>query len=251
MNLAYNVTGRKCFASMFYEFKSIYSIIDDEISTQKRINGTSYANVDILKMAYNIFFWGIGYNSERSYLDEFTKDEQKLFNSFGDGVRKRLDQKKKSVISAIKLDDRLPEKAEDWSIHYRYVPYDGHANILGHYYRHLFQTAKYITDNVDLEPNQKREYLKNLRAQLSNFEQLMLFYNATIWFPQEWKELFTTYRFIKNVPVELVDMGPSPFKIYKEEMIALWENENKKMFEGQGDISELLSKEKTAEVKSN
>lgn len=50
-------------------------------------------------------------------------------------------------------------------------------SILGHYYRHLYQTVGMVAHNSYLDYNQKRTYLKQLRAQLSEFEQVLLFYN--------------------------------------------------------------------------
>ncbi|MBK6283686.1 MAG: hypothetical protein IPF54_14470 [Draconibacterium sp.] len=67
---------------------------------------------------------------------------------------------------------------DDRSIEFYYFPFDGHVNLLGHYYRHLFQTAKYITEQDMLSDKEQYGYIKTLRAQLTNFEQLLLYYNS-------------------------------------------------------------------------
>lgn len=117
-----------------------------------------------------------------------------------------------------------------------YVVFKGHADILGHYYRHLSQTTKYITKQIHLNYDRKYEYIKTLRAQLSNFEQLMLYYNGIALFPEIWYELFTDYRFIKNIRLDLAVLGQPPHLRYSDEMRDLWERKKQKMFENQPPI---------------
>jgi hypothetical protein len=60
-----------------------------------------------------------------------------------------------------------------------YDLFSGHSHLLAHYYRHLFQIVKFVVsqDEKILKYEDKRKYLRILRAQLSNNEQAMLFYN--------------------------------------------------------------------------
>ena len=110
------------------------------------------------------------------------------------------------------------------------MPFDGHVERLGHYYRHLFQTMTFITSQSFLGDKEKYGYVKTLRAQISNFEQLMLYYNALAWFDDEWKEFFTKYRFIKNLPLTLADIDVKPETHFKKEIEELNE-EGISMFE--------------------
>lgn len=84
----------------------------------------------------------------------------------------------------------------------RYSLCQGHENELGHYYRHLFHTVKFVAlENEFLDYKEKRKYLRILRAQLSNYEQAMLFYNYLAYAP-EWEQknkFFTDYRMIHNL----------------------------------------------------
>lgn len=62
----------------------------------------------------------------------------------------------------------------------------GYQFILGHYFRHLFQTYNYINAQEKLSYDDKYFYAKTLRAHLSNYEQILFFYNSisslgTIW----------------------------------------------------------------------
>lgn len=84
----------------------------------------------------------------------------------------------------------------------RYSIFEGHENKLGHYYRHLYHTVKFVAlENDFLTYPEKRKYLRILRAQLSNYEQVMLFYNYLAYAP-EWEDdnkFFSDYRMIHNL----------------------------------------------------
>lgn len=92
-------------------------------------------------------------------------------------------------------------------------PFTGHFPMLNHYYRHLYLTVKLIANGSDLSYSEKRNLLRILRAQLTNEEQLMLFYN---WFSgngRQWEAMkddvqknnavqnnfFSRYRMIHNI----------------------------------------------------
>ena len=57
--------------------------------------------------------------------------------------------------------------------------FEGYSHQLAHYYRNRFQTVKFAANQNKnlLSYNQKRNYIRILRAQLSNNEQALLFYN--------------------------------------------------------------------------
>ena len=84
----------------------------------------------------------------------------------------------------------------------------GHFNELNHYYRHLYQMVKCVAsfDENIVSYKEKRKYLRMLRAQLTNNEQLMLFYNWKSGYGRDWESLngnhfFTDYRMIHNIDV--------------------------------------------------
>lgn len=94
--------------------------------------------------------------------------------------------------------------------------YGGHQYKLGHYFRHLFQTVKYIDEKCILSYQEKYDYIKTLRAQLSTIEQYLVFFNSLSFMGRAWefeniiddnldnnnvdKWLITKYNFIKNIP---------------------------------------------------
>lgn len=95
-----------------------------------------------------------------------------------------------------------------------------HYDELNRYYRHLYQTVK-IVANYDpkiISYDEKRKFLRMLRAQLTNKEQLLLFYNwmsgfryGEDWEKQNGNHFFTEYRMIHNLDPKnsslFVEMG--------------------------------------------
>jgi hypothetical protein len=53
--------------------------------------------------------------------------------------------------------------------------YDNHQADIGHYFRHLYHVVKFV-DEAQIEP--KKKYVSLIRAQLSGYEHLLLFYNG-------------------------------------------------------------------------
>lgn len=68
--------------------------------------------------------------------------------------------------------------------------YGGHQYKLGQYFRHLFQTVKYINEKEILKKEEKYNYIKTLRAQLSTIEQYLLFYNSISFMGRPWELSF-------------------------------------------------------------
>lgn len=86
--------------------------------------------------------------------------------------------------------------------------FTGHFNKLNHYYRHLYQMVKIVAnyDEKILSYKEKRKFLKMLRAQLTSYEQALLFYNWLSGFGSDWENdknhFFTTFRMIHNINPE-------------------------------------------------
>jgi len=75
----------------------------------------------------------------------------------------------------------------------------------GHYFRHLFLIVKFIVTKPDtfLTYEDKRNYLRILRASLTTFEQVFLYYNWLSDYGNQWENdtnhFFTDFRMIHNV----------------------------------------------------
>ena len=46
----------------------------------------------------------------------------------------------------------------------------------------------------------------------------MLYYNSAALFKEEWRLIFTDYRFIKNLPIPLADFALPPLDYFKDDM---------------------------------
>ena len=69
---------------------------------------------------------------------------------------------------------------------------------LGHYFRNLYNIVKFIHKS---NPNNKYYYSNLLRAQLSSFELIMLFYNCLSQFgDKKFKPLIEEYHLLQNMP---------------------------------------------------
>ncbi|WP_431510203.1 putative phage abortive infection protein [Variovorax sp. DAIF25] len=89
--------------------------------------------------------------------------------------------------------------------------YQEHEHELGHYFRHLYHIIKFVDlSNVA----EKRRYTSFVRAQISSFECLMLFYNCLSEQGEEnFKPLAEKYALFKHLPKGRVD--PELYKVFK------------------------------------
>jgi hypothetical protein len=159
-----SVKGRQAFIAMAQDYRELISLAE----LFDTLTPTEF------EAAYSIFFWG------------YDEDELKKLSSVseafisGDGV----------------IGDNVS------------LPYiknhRGYGAALAHYYRHLFMMVKFVVNsNIVTVYKEKMRYLKILRAQLSNHEQIMLFYNWLSKYGASWEDnenqYFTEYVMIHNL----------------------------------------------------
>jgi hypothetical protein len=182
--IAKTTDGRKIFVTMKTEFECILSLyaIDHELDQEG------------FKKCYKLFFSG---------LDEFEKKhpEEKNFTELLRKIRKTHEE---PDIKIIKTNKDRKESSSYAKLYFNYKPFAGHASRLGHYFRHLYLTVKSTIKNpVLLKYKEKMRYLKLLRAQLSNHEQILLFYNWLGEHGDNWENnkhaFFTEYCMIHNL----------------------------------------------------
>tara|TARA_R110002049_G_C9147370_1_gene560027 strand:+ start:1811 stop:2698 length:888 start_codon:yes stop_codon:yes gene_type:complete len=167
--------GKKIFVHFIREFRSVFKKVSQEFDNSTPIK-------DKINISYLFFFYGTGHNSRRILKSELSNyDNIKI-----DKIIKELSK------------DRKQNKENGKKRKFKY--YGGHQSRLGHYYRHLFQTVNYVHNreiNID-----KKEYIKILRAQLSNHEQAIFALNSLSSIGKEWNELslINEYEMIKNIP---------------------------------------------------
>lgn len=122
--------------------------------------------------------------------------------------------------------------------------YEYFEGILGHYYRTIFQIVMFVNSQDILNFNEKYQYVKMLRSQMSDYEQILFYYNALSNMGHPWinrivshedndgqiveytmpYSLLIKYRMIKNIPHFFEYFYADPRKFFKEE-IRNWEEE--------------------------
>lgn len=192
------VKGRKIFTYLQEEFHLILSKVSE--SNHKIFE-------DGFKEAYTIFFHGItDYQSlddlHASVIsDDFFKVNiiQQIYKYENSGLKKpfyaSISKLKIIEIEAFQYDSlrNITEKlkyniindgigANRRELKTYFNLFNGHYEQLGHYYRHLYMTVKFVVETYEEGSilKSKKEclkYLRILRGQLSNSEQIMLFYN--------------------------------------------------------------------------
>lgn len=242
INIGGKHNGRKSFVWMYKEFRFIYlltksiygEILAKRISNGKSTKNFNYDEKKLAHISYIIFFFGVGEISNmgtKYYIGEFDKElNEKVIKSL-------LKLQKKFANKPEKVEwVRLKSKYISSTLDVNFEPFDGHVAKLGHYFRHLYQLIKFATTDPILnredpvkEKNIRYEYVKQIRVQLSNHEQAMIYYNSffdagKVWWGDETIEkkivfngmeyplsYFLDYKMIKNIPFNLTSgLGPDP-----------------------------------------
>lgn len=177
----YTVTKRNAFVEMLKELE--FMIKKLKVSDTPELNFTSFQKI------YEIYFWGLtGYES---LAEKFTDESSKKFEDILFNI-----QEGQYSTDLLSFNQDIPIN----------IPaFKGHSNFLGHYYRHLFHMVKFVADYDEsiVKKDEKVNYLRLLRAQLSNHEQALLFYNWLAKYGGAWQDdrnnFLTEYRMIHNL----------------------------------------------------
>ncbi len=248
----------------FFRMKRVYEIpykkklAENEFVKKNKISLSLLGKIDI---CYSIVFYGVSSEGlillrekfKGRYKEKFVNDilnfislkpsENRDILPKWEKVLAKSSKGKKIKITNDILYKRSENKFRDDSsednyiidnYHNKFVKYyGGHQFRLGHYYRHLFQTVKYINEQEKLSYKQKYEYIKILRAQLSTYEQTILLLNSLSTMGYSWElipdinsdvkkynsndfNLITKYNLIKNISGDTI-FG-LPFKIFYPEV---------------------------------
>lgn len=225
--------GRQVFKTFFNEFRLIFECVDNylseilqwdqdlliEGSEEKKIFDfvnsidTKNYNFEKFKIAYSYGYFLYGCMNF-SMCEGIEEPEELLNQRLAHYVRCKLNKK---------------------------IPEDGRNYLLGHYFRQLYMCVRSIDDTKLLSESEKYAFVKMLRAQMSDYEQILLYYNSLSPMGYAWQKplgetdstqmcLLCKYRIIKNVPHFFYYIGISPadyFKIEKES----YAKQNIKLFE--------------------
>lgn len=245
-------SGKKVFVTMLKEFEAIHLICTKVFMHQfKLLTSPQKEQVDILlnqfifDHSYFVFFNGI--NLYKKSNDRYKQNDSTGFlNSVLDDFVRELESKRNEHLESGIKEFRqyyttgivltTDFKTNSLWLSFNYKPFSGHQSILAHYYRHLFQTVKFVAkQNKNLiSYESKRDYLRVLRSMMSNQEQVLLLYNWYGGFGSNWEEksinnrknkkgnfFLTDYRMIHNIPPDL---------LLKELNLELVFNENYRSF---------------------
>lgn len=209
-----NNKGRNAFNYLFLDLKYTYLLLE--------IFSNNYPELEELKnkeklssVAYLIFFIGIDENNN-DYLENLIK-KQFIDFPFFDLVNSFLLYKDQDLFATTFNLNKEQLKTGITSLQL-----NNKSQILGHYFRHLYQMVKYIdsySKNI-LTKDDKYQYVRTIRAQLSNYEQLLLYYNSLSPFGNPWlKEGYLVrYKMIKNIPLPLANFGITPQQKFEKEI---------------------------------
>lgn len=218
------IKGRDAFIMLLDQLKRIYNAVEyatNEIKTHSLIGVLrsetphdilySWSQIKVkhfnIEYAYGLFFYGEDFHITYKSTDETRIIEDAVLKLSGD-----------KIFEAYNLVHNSQKQ--------------GASASLGHYYRHIYQTVCFIDNQINLAPEAKYEYVKMLRAQLSDYEQILFYYNAMSLMGYPWLEkkedglsLITRYRMIKNIPHFFHYFFVDPREQFKDE-IALWKEKH-------------------------
>jgi hypothetical protein len=182
----YQSEGRRAFVVFKIQIKRLLELIK-KLNEDEKWELNSIQQLDI---AYIVFYYGLD-----TTWTPFIEDKLKSYPNHKIVITKLLDKIKENP--KLKL---------------------GRTNqtSLSAYFRNMYNAIKLIDDNKFLEPSEKQDLIKIYRAQLSNPELYVLFFNLMSRFGKKWKDrqYVTKYRFIKNIPRGYCD-GYEPNDYFK------------------------------------
>ena len=175
--------GRKIFVTMKSELECILALY----TTDNKLTQSGFHK------CYKLFFSGLN-----EYEREFPEDKDFIF------LLKKARKQHQNPKKAIKKNSERKEFIKDVNLNFNYKPFSGHSSRLGHYFRHLYLIVKSIANSELIESyDEKMKYLRILRAQLSNHEQILMFYNWLSGYGADWENqkhsFFTEYCMVHNL----------------------------------------------------
>lgn len=125
------VEGRKVFVTMAKELIACYEFCKAYDKYEQ------YEKKDLLKLAYRIFFFG-----SASDLISLEKIDKKFIRNLKNYLFEIRNKHKKTIGE----NNEFNLNGKKIKLHVKYNPFTGHENRLGHYYRHLYSTVRYVVD---------------------------------------------------------------------------------------------------------
>jgi hypothetical protein len=175
--------GRRVFQSLWREFQKIYKII----KVEQKNHFSEINDKLVLKSAFQGFYYGMIGDHSPNMLRKAVSEETHFFIEH---LLNACKDKRDSVKSSAKI---------------AYIPFEGHQARLNHYFRHLFETSKFIENNA--KKSNIRTYVDILRAELSIHEQCFLALWGIVPEGKEWQQsdYIQRYDLIRDIPDGMID----------------------------------------------
>lgn len=202
--------GRLAVVSFCYKLKLLYFIIDklidklireDKQLFENYCNKNDYEGIEAKTIiAYNLFFYGTNF----SLVFDDNSDERKLYDKLA-SIIKNMEKKFFHISSSSsQYNDSLINKSSD-NVTY-YFQHDnlecwypnaidipdsllcGYNDKLGVYFRQLYQIVKFVALKEGITEDEKYQYMRIVRSQLSDYEQIILYYNSLTQIGKAWNE---------------------------------------------------------------
>ncbi len=131
--------GRNVLIEIKDEFHDLYFLVTKTYEHEKTQLPLKSWKKNVIQIAYLIVYFGVD-NSSTLYLKKRIKEimsNEEMYNNF-----------ERFCLNLLRSNhEKVKEENKDKSKENRsYLRYDGHQSRLGHYYRHLFQTVKFINE---------------------------------------------------------------------------------------------------------
>ena len=252
----HGIKGKEAFAELVGEFTYTFFTIDKVfesvlcnqlylMTAQQQVKDIIQCFLDnrearytfITDLSYNLFFYGKHY-----MLVDIAHPER---TALGEEIKKIVfGLNKKSGITTFADYVKGGEfEVQIQNLGLASLLYEGHSDFLGHYFRHMFLMVNYVSslDGELFDEKDKVGYVKLLRAQMSDYEQILLYYNSlteqgSAWnkpkgekFPSE-AGFISRFRLIKNLPPNIPLFGILPVVKYRNDADK-WEKLGKKFYE--------------------
>lgn len=178
--------GRRAFVVYKIQIKRLLEIVSDlndrlDLELQQR---------EIIDIAYICFYYGLDQKWSPFILEQLEGYSQK-------------DEIVNEILNEIE------KKKEELAL--------GRTNQTGLscYFRNMYLCIKSIDQDANLTSKEKDDLVRILRAQLSNPELYVIFFNLASRFGKKWEEngYLTNYRFLNNIPINYCD-GFEPGEIF-------------------------------------
>ncbi|OFX79064.1 MAG: hypothetical protein A2X12_07640 [Bacteroidetes bacterium GWE2_29_8] len=187
------IEGRRAFVIFKLQLIELFGVVNKIKSDLK----LKLSDDEIIDIVYVAFYYGIDKDWEK-----FTDNKLSRYKQ-GNEIAKLL-------LEAKNFDSKKIGRTNQTS--------------LSSYFRNLYNAVKLIDSDQYLTIEEKKQYIKILRAQLSNPELYVFFFNIVSRFGKKWKEseYIERYELIKNIPSGyLGDYNPKDFfsMTYEEDEI--------------------------------